>query len=132
VNLWWAWDEKSLEGDGANLIMDGVTTGLGRPMPARAELGVSQTDAREHTLQVYMLLGTSLSGGKVHHQEPLHLVFGLMAWQRMQLNRDSGLLVGELASLWHCPLLDSGLSSAGLRLLPLMISMMSLKTEANF
>jgi hypothetical protein len=44
VNLWFAslscrchgtaWDEKSIGGDGANLIVDGIVTGLGRPVPA--------------------------------------------------------------------------------------------------
>jgi hypothetical protein len=35
-----AWDEKSVGGDGANLILDGIATGLGRPVLARGELGV--------------------------------------------------------------------------------------------
>jgi hypothetical protein len=29
-----AWDEKSVGGDGANLIVDGIVTGLGRPVLA--------------------------------------------------------------------------------------------------
>jgi hypothetical protein len=46
--------------------------------------------------------------------------------------RGSGLLAGELASLWHYPLLGSGLLSADLRLLPPVMSVMSLEREASF
>jgi hypothetical protein len=35
-----AWDEKSTEGDGANLVADGTAPGLGRLIPARTEWGV--------------------------------------------------------------------------------------------
>jgi hypothetical protein len=35
-----AWDEKSIWGDGANLIMDGAMMELGQSASARAELGV--------------------------------------------------------------------------------------------
>jgi hypothetical protein len=35
-----AWDEKSVGGDGASLIVNGVTTGLGRLVPAQTKLGV--------------------------------------------------------------------------------------------
>jgi hypothetical protein len=48
------------------------------------------------------LLVSSLSGGKAHYQEPLHLKHGLMPRRGMWLNRGSGLLADELASRWHC------------------------------
>jgi hypothetical protein len=76
----------------------------------------------------------SLSGGEVHHQDPLCLVCGLMPWWRVWLNRGSGLLAGKLDSPWHCPLLGGGLLSVGVRLLPPpppMMSMTSLKREAG-
>jgi hypothetical protein len=48
------------------------------------------------------------------------------------LNRDSGLLAGDLASTWHCLLLGGGLSITGLCLLSPMMSMMLLEREASF
>jgi hypothetical protein len=48
------------------------------------------------------LLSPRLSGGDVHHQDPLCLKHGLMLWPRMWLNRGSGLLAYELASPWRC------------------------------
>jgi hypothetical protein len=62
------------------------------------------------------LLGLSLSGGEVHHQDPLRLMCGLLA--------------DELASPWHYPLLGGGLPSTGLRLLPPVTSLTSLEREA--
>jgi hypothetical protein len=73
------------------------------------------------------LLSLSLSGGEVHHQDPLRLESGLMSCRRVQLNCGSGLLADELASLWRCLLLDGRLLSASLRLLPPLMSVMSLK-----
>jgi hypothetical protein len=35
-----AWDKKSVGGDGASHIVDGVAMGLGRPVPTQTELGV--------------------------------------------------------------------------------------------
>jgi hypothetical protein len=35
-----AWDANLAEGDGANVVMDGATPGLGRLVPARTERGV--------------------------------------------------------------------------------------------
>jgi hypothetical protein len=59
----------------------------------------------------------SLRGGEVHHQDPLCLKCGFTLQQRVLLNHNSGLLSGELASLWGCLLLGDGLSSMSLRLL---------------
>jgi hypothetical protein len=42
-------DKKSVGGDGASLIVDGIMTGLGPPVPSRTELGICQTDASVHT-----------------------------------------------------------------------------------
>jgi hypothetical protein len=50
----------------------------------------------------------------------------------VRLNRDSGLLAGDLASTWHCLLLGGGLSITGLCLLSPMMSMMLLEREASF
>jgi hypothetical protein len=41
-----AWDEKSVGGDGASLITDGIVTSLGRLDPALTELGV-ESDQRQ-------------------------------------------------------------------------------------
>jgi hypothetical protein len=35
-----AWDEKSVGGDGANLIVDGITSVLGQLVPTRAKWGL--------------------------------------------------------------------------------------------
>jgi hypothetical protein len=63
-------------------------------------------------------LGLSLSGGEVHHQEPLCLVCGLVPRQHVRLNHGSGLLVGEIGSAW-C-------------LQPPVMGMTSLEREAGF
>jgi hypothetical protein len=78
------------------------------------------------------LIGMSLSGVKVHHQDPLHLECGVAPWWGMWFNHGSDLLSGELASPWRCPLLDGGLPRTGLRLLPPMMSVMSLGREVGF
>jgi hypothetical protein len=54
-----------------------------------------------------------------------------MSWWLMQLDHGSGLLVGELASLWRCLLLDGGLWSTSSRLLPLPTSAALLEREAD-
>jgi hypothetical protein len=41
-----AWDKNLVGGDGANLIMDGIAMGLGRPVLGRAEMGV-ESDRRQ-------------------------------------------------------------------------------------
>jgi hypothetical protein len=78
------------------------------------------------------LLSMSLSGGKVHHQDPLCLVRGLVLQWHMRLNRGSGMLAGELVSPWRYPLLDDGLPSAGLHLLPPVMSVTLPKREDGF
>jgi hypothetical protein len=78
------------------------------------------------------LLVLSLSGGKVHHQDPLHLKCGLAPRRCMQLECGSGLLASELASQWRCLLLASGLLSTSLHWLPPVMSMISFKREANY
>jgi hypothetical protein len=78
------------------------------------------------------LLDLCLSGGKVHHQDPLCLVCGLTPRRRLRLNHGNGLLAGELASPWCYPLLGGEVSNVGLRLLPPMMSVMSLEREASF
>jgi hypothetical protein len=67
-------------------------------------------------------LSLSLSGGDVHHQDPLRLECRLVPWWCMRLDHGSVLLTSELASPWHCLLLDGGLPSTGLRLLPPLMS----------
>jgi hypothetical protein len=64
------------------------------------------------------LLGLSLSGGEVHNHDPLH--------------HGNGSLTSELASPWCCLLLDDGLTSVGLRLLPSMMSVTSPEREVGF
>jgi hypothetical protein len=76
-------------------------------------------------------LGLSLSGGKVHRQDPLRLEHGLVLWRHMLLDRGSALLAGELASLWCCLWLSSGLPSTDLCLLPSLMSMVLLEREAG-
>jgi hypothetical protein len=78
------------------------------------------------------LLGLCLSGGKVHHQDPLYLKCGLMPRRHVRLNRGSDLLAGELASQCCYLLIGSGLLSMSLHLLPSMTSMMSLKRDTGF
>jgi hypothetical protein len=78
------------------------------------------------------LLGLSLSGSKVHHQDPLHLECVLLPQRHVQLNRDSGMLASELASLWRYLLLDGGLPSVSLRLLPSVMSVTLLLKEVGF
>jgi hypothetical protein len=78
------------------------------------------------------LLGLSLCGGEVHHQDPLRLKHGLVPWWCMWLNHGSGLHAGELASPWRYLLLDGGLPSTGLRLLTSMMCMLSLDEEVGF
>jgi hypothetical protein len=78
------------------------------------------------------LLSLSLSGNEVHHQDPLHLGCGLAPWWRVQLNRSSNLLAGALASPWRCSSPGGGLPSMGLRSLPFMTIVMSLRREAGF
>jgi hypothetical protein len=78
------------------------------------------------------LLGLSLSGGEVHHQDPLHLVCGLVPRWRLQLNCSSVSVGSELASLWRCLLLGDGLRSTSLCLLPFVTSVTSLEREADF
>jgi hypothetical protein len=86
---------------------------------------MKHSGAWPHPLQPHVagrgshLLGLSLSGGEVHHQDPLCLKHGLTPWWHVQLNHGSGLLVSELASPWHYLLLGGGLPSVGLCLLPL-------------
>jgi hypothetical protein len=63
-------------------------------------------------------LDPSLSGGEVHHQDPLHLEHGLMPRWCMRMDRGSCLPTSKLSLLWHCLLLGGGLLSTGLRLLP--------------
>jgi hypothetical protein len=77
------------------------------------------------------LLGLSLSGGELHHQDPLHLECRLALWRCVWLNHGSGWLAGELASPWRCLLLDGALLSASLHLLPSVTSMTSPKREAG-
>jgi hypothetical protein len=138
----------SVGGDGANLIVHGIVTGLCRPILAEPRWELSQINTNEHTSLVawrrwhesllvggtscpppsvvtrgeaFMglataassqpplvadrgshLLGLSLSGGIVHHQDPLHLVCGLAPQRHLRMNRGSGSLAGELASPWRC------------------------------
>jgi hypothetical protein len=73
-------------------------------------------------------------GGEVHHQNPLRVECGLVPYQRVWLDRGSGLLAGKLASPWHCILHNGGLSSMGLRFLPPpppMTSVALLEREAD-
>jgi hypothetical protein len=74
----------------------------------------------------------SLGGGKIHHQDPLHLKCGLIPRRRMWLDRGGGMLTGELALSWHCLLLSCGMSSTSLDLLPSVTSMASLDREVGF
>jgi hypothetical protein len=76
-------------------------------------------------------LGPSLSGGKVHHQDPLCLERGLMLWRHVQLDRGSGLLASKLASPWHCLWLGGGLPSMSLHLLTPLKSVALLEGEAG-
>jgi hypothetical protein len=62
------------------------------------------------------LLGLSLSGGKVHHPDPLLLEHWLMPRRRVQLDHGSGLLASELALPCCCPLLGGQLPRKGLLL----------------
>jgi hypothetical protein len=78
------------------------------------------------------LLALSLSGGEVHHQDPLHLRCGLVSWRHTQLNHDSRFLTDELASSWRCLLLGYGLPNKGLRLLSPVMSVTSRRREARF
>jgi hypothetical protein len=78
------------------------------------------------------LLALSLSGGEVHHQDPLHLRCGLVSWWHTQFNHDSRFLTDELASSWRCLLLGYGLPSKGLRLLSPVMSVTSRRREARF
>jgi hypothetical protein len=50
----------------------------------------------------------------------------------MLLDRGSDLLASELASLWPCMLLGSGVPSAGLRSLPLLMSAPLLEGRLEF
>jgi hypothetical protein len=54
-----------------------------------------------------------------------------MPWQHTRLDRGSGLLVGDLASSWHCLLLGGGLPSVGLHALPLLMSVSLLEREVS-
>jgi hypothetical protein len=78
-----------------------------------------------------LFLSRSLSGGEVHHQDPLRLKRGLMPRRHMRLDRGSRLLTGELASPWHCLLLSSGLLSIGLLLVPFLMSVVLLEREVD-
>jgi hypothetical protein len=78
------------------------------------------------------LFGPSLSGGEVHHQDPLCLKRGLVLWRHMWLNHGSGLLTGELALPWHRLLLGGGLPSTSLHLMPSTMSVTPLNGEVGF
>jgi hypothetical protein len=78
------------------------------------------------------LLGLSLGGGEVHHQDPLRPERRLVLRWRIWLNSDSGLLADEVASSWRWPLLGCGMLSIGLRPLPFMTNVESLGGEVNF
>jgi hypothetical protein len=56
------------------------------------DLGLSSTDWNGQ------LLGIGMSGGEVHHQDPLCLERKLMPRRCFWLDRGSGLLAGEVAS----------------------------------
>jgi hypothetical protein len=75
--------------------------------------------------------GLSLSGGEVHHQDPLRHKRELVSWQHMRLDRGSGLLAGEHTSPWCCLGLSVGLPSTGLHVLPPLTRVALLEGEAG-
>jgi hypothetical protein len=78
------------------------------------------------------LLVLSLSGGEDHNQDLLCLECRLTPWRHMRLNCGSGLLAGELALPRCYLLLDGGLPSVGLCLMPPLTSVTSLEKEGSF
>jgi hypothetical protein len=76
-------------------------------------------------------LHPSLSGGKIHHQDPHCLERGLASRQRERLNHGGALHAGELASPGRGLLFGGGPLSPSLRLPPAMMSAMSLEVEAG-
>jgi hypothetical protein len=78
------------------------------------------------------LLGLTLSGGEVHHHDPLHLECWLASRRRVWLNCGSSLLAGELASPWCYLFLSGELPSVDLCLLPPLTSVTFLKRDAGF
>jgi hypothetical protein len=72
-----------------------------------------------------------LAAGKGSHFLALSFERGLVLWQRVWLDRGSGLLAGEPALLWCCFWHDSGLRSTRLHLLPLLMGMTLLEGEAG-
>jgi hypothetical protein len=94
--------------------------------PRWPQLGPLAADRGSH------LLGLSLSGGEVHHQDHLYLECRLTPRWHMRRNHGSDLLAGELASSWHCLLLGGELPSTSLRLLPSVMRVMSFEREAGF
>jgi hypothetical protein len=141
-----AWDEKSVAGYGASLIVDGVIPDPGQLILARAELGVESVwRQRAHSdsyaaVMVWIsdswwyVLSTSsvVRGGEAHHQDPLHLKHGLLPRRCVWLDCGSGLLASELASSWRCLLLGGRMLSTDLHLLPSVTSMVSLDGEVGF
>jgi hypothetical protein len=93
--------------------------------PRRPHLGPLTDSRGSH------IIGLSLSGGEVHHQDPLCLEYGLVPQRCVRLNHGKDLLAGELASPWCCLLLGSGLPSMGLLLLPPMMRVVSSEREAS-
>jgi hypothetical protein len=63
----------------------------------------------------------SLGGGKVNHQDPLHLERGLAMVQLDQLGFNGRLLTGEFGSPLHGPVPGVDLLSVGFRLMPLRL-----------